>query len=295
MYRIILFFVVLGLTIGCGDKTASQANIKRAPNAGFDYKQFVETGGELPKVGEFVFFTMDIYDDRDSLLQKNTEQLNYPSIEVLPSEDINRKKNPMLDIISILAVGDSAAILLPADSIPGGLPPQMSYVKNLEYHVTIKDILTAEENTAKRLAAQEVAMARQKEVEDLTATTLESYKAGSLDLLTTPNGVKYHIHENGTGDLPQENQEVTMSYYGRSVSTGEKFDESFSRGRGYPFRLGTGAVIQGWHEAARYLPLGTRASIFIPAELGYGAQGSPPVIAPNAELYFYVIVDQILN
>jgi len=85
-----------------------------------------------------------------------------------------------------------------------------------------------------------------------------------------------------------------MQYFGRSVSNGERFDDSFSRGRGYPFRLGRDQVIQGWHEVTQYLPEGSKVSAFIPSELGYGATGSPPNIAPNEELYFYLEVEQVI-
>ena len=131
------------------------------------------------------------------------------------------------------------------------------------------------------------------EIEAFTAKTLEEYKGGMLTLEETPGGVKYIIHERGNGDMPTDERMVTLQYYGRTVTDGNTFDNSFKRGRGYTFRLGRDAVIQGWHDATRYLPVGSTASLFLPPEMGYGDQGSPPDIPADAELYFYVEVEEL--
>ncbi len=292
MYKLAVFFIFTILLSACGDKGAS--GVQKSLISGYDYKHFISTGGEKPKVNDFVYFDMDILNDSDSLLQTFRDQKIKPSVQILDPTDANRIKNPMVDIISLLAVGDSAAILVPSDSID--LPPGMEDVKHIEYHVVISEIISDAENTAriaaeqqKQAAQMEVERARLPEIESLTEQTLKDYKAGNLDVKETPNGVKYYIHELGAGEMPLDERMLTMSYYGRSVSTGVRFDDSFSRGRGgYAFRVGSGAVIQGWHEIARFLPVGTKASAFIPSELGYGAQGSPPSIGPNEELYFYL-------
>jgi FKBP-type peptidyl-prolyl cis-trans isomerase len=47
-------------------------------------------------------------------------------------------------------------------------------------------------------------------------------------------------------------------------------------------------VVPGWQEGLRLLKPGDEAILEIPAALGYGAQGSPPDIPPNADLVFRV-------
>ena len=69
------------------------------------------------------------------------------------------------------------------------------------------------------------------------------------------------------------------------------FDNSFSRGEPFVFPLGAGQVIKGWDEGLALLPKGTKATLFIPYELGYGETGSPPSIPPRSELIFYVEVN----
>jgi len=296
MYKIISVAGVLLLLSACSTKNN---NINKSLISGYEWEHYLDTDNPSPNVGDFVYFQMDIRDDRDSLLQSYRNQKQLPSVQILDPTDINRKKNPMVDIVSNLAVGDSAAILVPVDSVPS-MPPGLEYTKHIEYHIAVKEILTEEENDARAAEEQrkqatqlEEMRALLPEIEALTETTLAQYNDGTLEVEETPRGVKYHIHERGAGELPTDQRMVTMNYYGRTVEDGARFDDSFSRGRGYSFRLGPGAVIQGWHEAARYLPLGTKASVFIPSELGYGAQGSPPNIPPGAELYFYLEVAEI--
>ena len=86
---------------------------------------------------------------------------------------------------------------------------------------------------------------------------------------------------------------VTVQYYGLLVDDGSSFDNSFRAGRGYTFRLGRGEVIPGWDEAIPLLPVGTKASLFIPSALAYGETGYAGAIPPNAELYFYVEVEEL--
>lgn len=280
-------------------KTESNSTIVTSDVSGYSYEVFEKGDGVTPKIGDFIYFDMDLYDHQDSLLQSFRSQDPIPSIEILAQEDVNRKRNPLVDIASYLSIGDSVAIIVPADSV-GGMPPGMEGTPHIEYHIVPAEILTAEQQqekmaqlNAERMAAMEEMRKELPRVEELTERTLGEYKSGQLDVQETTNGVKYVIHERGDGELPTPQSMVTMNYYGKSVSTGERFDDSFSRGRGYSFRVANDQVITGWHEIAPYLPLGSKASVFIPSELGYGATGSPPNIAPNEELYFYMEVVEL--
>jgi FKBP-type peptidyl-prolyl cis-trans isomerase FkpA len=133
------------------------------------------------------------------------------------------------------------------------------------------------------------------EIEALVQSTLDGYKNGTLgdQLQETGSGLKYVIHEEGNGAQAAPGKMVGVHYYGVLASNGEKFDDSFSRGRALDLPLGEGRVIPGWEEGIALFKGGTKATLFIPAELGYGEAGSPPAIPGGAELMFYVELGEV--
>jgi FKBP-type peptidyl-prolyl cis-trans isomerase len=91
----------------------------------------------------------------------------------------------------------------------------------------------------------------------------------------------------GTGAEAKSGNHVTVHYVG-TLTDGKKFDSSRDRGKGFAFTLGKGMVIQGWDQGVAGMKVGQLRKLTIPAHLGYGAGGYPPVIPPNATLVFEV-------
>jgi peptidylprolyl isomerase len=92
----------------------------------------------------------------------------------------------------------------------------------------------------------------------------------------------------GKGRPAKPGDRVTVQYVGVAFSTGEEFDASWDRGQPFTFVLGAGDVIPGWDKGIVGMRRGGRRKLTIPPELAYGAQGSPPDIAPNETLVFIV-------
>jgi hypothetical protein len=105
--------------------------------------------------------------------------------------------------------------------------------------------------------------------------------------VTTPSGLKYTDLVVGTGPSPQRGQTAVVHYTG-TLTDGTKVDSSVDRGQPYSFVMGTGPVIQGWHEGIATMKVGGKRHLVIPPALGYGAQGRPPAIPPNSTLLFDV-------
>lgn len=101
----------------------------------------------------------------------------------------------------------------------------------------------------------------------------------------TETGLGYKILEKGTGKIPEKGKNVSVHYKGY-LENGKEFDNSFKRGKAISFPLGVGKVIKGWDEGIAMFPVGTKASLKIPAKLGYGEKGAGAVIPPNATIYF---------
>ena len=109
-------------------------------------------------------------------------------------------------------------------------------------------------------------------------------------VVSLPNGIQYIVLEEGNGQKPTIDQ-VECDYEGTLID-GSKFDSSIDRGQPATFPLR--GVIKGWQEAIPLMSVGSKWKIFIPAELGYGAQDRPGIPA-NSVLIFEVTLHQIIK
>ena len=77
---------------------------------------------------------------------------------------------------------------------------------------------------------------------------------------------QYKIITKGTGALPADTSRVKVNYKGTMID-GTEFDSSKE-----PITLAVNRVIPGWTEALKMMPVGSKWELYIPQELGYGAQ-----------------------
>ena len=101
---------------------------------------------------------------------------------------------------------------------------------------------------------------------------------------TTSSGLQYKIIREGKGKTPQPTDTVKVNYEGKLVN-GQIFDSSYQRGEPIEFKLNQ--VIPGWTEGLQLIKEGGEIMLFVPPQLGYGAQGMGP-IPPNSTLIFRV-------
>ena len=95
----------------------------------------------------------------------------------------------------------------------------------------------------------------------------------------------------GEGASPTAEDTVAVHYTGK-LTNGEVFDSSVERGQ--PAKFPVGRVIQGWQMALQKMKVGSKWMLYIPPELAYGENGSPPKIGPNEVLVFEVELLEIL-
>merc|ERR1712110_121417 len=95
-------------------------------------------------------------------------------------------------------------------------------------------------------------------------------------------GITIEVLSMGTADRhAKAGRELKVQYEGRIAGRDECFDSGSK-----VFRLGLGEVLRGWDEGIKGMLLGETRRLHIPARLGYGSNGLPPKIPPNAGLVF---------
>jgi FKBP-type peptidyl-prolyl cis-trans isomerase len=102
----------------------------------------------------------------------------------------------------------------------------------------------------------------------------------------TTNGMYYRDLTVGTGAVVANGQTLDVKYSGW-LSSGFQFDSNIGEALPFSFVLGTGNVIQGWHEGLQGARVGTTRQLIIPAYLAYGPGGYGP-IPGNAVIVFRV-------
>ncbi len=130
------------------------------------------------------------------------------------------------------------------------------------------------------------ANANQKEAADFLANNKKN-----PDVSTTQSGLQYKIDTKGTGTVsPTETDTVVVHYHGTLVD-GSEFDSSYKRNQ--PATFPVNGVIKGWTEALQLMKVGDEYTLYIPSELAYGEQGTPPLIGPYKLLIFKVKLEAI--
>ncbi|MGK0364255.1 MAG: FKBP-type peptidyl-prolyl cis-trans isomerase FkpA [Saprospiraceae bacterium] len=252
------------------DMTASMTKTEN----GFAYEMHKDVEGDVPETGYLSIFNLTQRFD-DTIVYSSAERGREERIVIPTNAAMRGKPSPVIEILKILSPGDSASIYVVTDSLGPNLKPWQLEKNFLIYDIAVSDV--------KNLKDTENAAAT------TTAEIQVAYKAGTLEnIQTAANGLKYVIIEEGTGVKAESGKVVSVDYYGVTAADGTMFDNSFGRGEAYRFPLGAGRVIKGWDTGIEGLKQGTKAALLIPADLAYGEAGSPPKIAPNSELIFYI-------
>ncbi len=111
----------------------------------------------------------------------------------------------------------------------------------------------------------------------------------TLNLVDGPEGMRYAVLKEGTGEPIGNGKTATVHYTGWLMD-GRKFDSSKDRGQPFQFITGAGRVIRGWDLGVSAMKVGETRVLVLPPDLAYGSRGAGNVIAPNATLVFEVEV-----
>ena len=232
------------------------------------------------------------------ILELNIEYLDYEGESIFKSEDpILQQKDslwsniPFLNVLSNLKVGDSVYFQLTYDQflgfIPGSDYPDSIGGELMNFYAGIESIMTQEVFEEKQREQYEKMKMNDDKQLSIDLELIDNYlKENNINAKRTESGLRIVVEKKGEGRLAAPGDNVSVHYTGMLLN-GEVFDSSLER-QPLSFTLGQGMVIKGWDEGITYFNKNSKGTIYIPSNLGYGANGAGGVIPPNAVLVFEV-------
>lgn len=303
-----LLYVIVAISImSCGGSGSFTTESGREV---FYYKK---GKGGAPADSLITYFTLKYTTDKGGVLWETT--IDNPSpIKV----DSNFRRNPgdFVEVIGALDLGDSIYFNLTASELfinnfNTQVPDSIDAQSTMKIEISCIKQVTQEEYDAELIVKRKEFMESQLDSAQLAtdaAILNEYYQRNNLNPEFTENGIGYIVHEVGAGPKPKLGQMVKVDYSGY-VLDGEYFDSSVkavAQEKGlyderrepygpYPFEIYKGPVILGWHEGISVLNEGSKATLYIPSPLGYGARTRSEIIQANSILVFDVELVEVVE
>lgn len=150
----------------------------------------------------------------------------------------------------------------------------MKSVKSLIWFVGLMVVAAGCNKTAVTLTAEEQ-LARDIEL-------IDQYVAEKgLTVVRLENGLRYVMTFTGDGPTPTKDNCFTMKYVGRVLNAEEEFDSSGEAGYKAPLK----SQISGIQIMLKLMPVGSKATVFMPSALGYATTPRTGIPA-NSVLHF---------
>lgn len=273
-------FAATALLVASGCKNGSGSYKKTA--SGLQYKILDDQPGPAAKPGDFVKVQIITRVEDTTILDTHT--MGGPMWKQLVTP--NGQPYDLMEGFTLLSKGDSAEFMIPTDSLKNFYrPPFMKKGDVIRVFVKVLDV--KDEQGYKSALAQEKQAQLEKDDKIIKAYLDSTHQTG----VRTDDGVYVITKEKGTGPHPQDGQEVTVMYTGKTLE-GKVFDSNqdsaFHHTQPLVFVLGQHRMIPGMESGVKQLRKGAVATLILPSGEAYGAHGHMPVIAPNAVLIFDV-------
>lgn len=112
--------------------------------------------------------------------------------------------------------------------------------------------------------------------------------ASAEGAIVTPSGLVFRVITEGEGVTPASGDDVRLNYSAK-FSDGSEFDRTEE-----PVVFDVDNLVPGFTEGLKMMRPGGKYHIVIPSSLGYGTQGIPGEIPPNAALDFTIELLQVI-
>ena len=272
-------YVLIAAVIFCS-ACGSKSKTRKSPN-GYEMEVVREGEGNFAQPGQVIVMNMLYKDDKDSIWF-DTRTQGAPAMQIVQDTSRMDQEKGIENTFRSLKKGDSVKIRVTTKSffentLHQPVPPEIKPETNLTFLIGVIEV-TDREGVNK---FQEKMQTRQLE-KDIQA--IDAYlMTNGIVALKDSSGLRYVITKAGTGEKPPLSSLVKVNYKGSLLENGKIFDQSRA-----PLEYQLRGFIQGWQIGFQLLPKGTTATFYIPSSLGYGLNGYPPDIPPNANLVFEV-------
>ncbi|RWZ89806.1 MAG: hypothetical protein EO766_03645 [Hydrotalea sp. AMD] len=262
---------------------------------GLVYKIIHGNSKVLLKQGDIIKFNIEYkmkVGGKDSIL--NSTFGHIPAFVKIDTASFG--KHSFTEVLLQCAPGDKINFVMSIDTLKNlGMIPE--YNELFKKGGTIDgrvDILKVYNNDAAVNADYQKEMEEEKnrEIEDLQAYAAKN----NIKTIQSPNGVLVEVQTEGQGPKADSGMQASV-YYKGYLENGKKFDGNMDTATAkkppFTFVVGKHNVIQGWDDGLKYFAKGGKGRLLVPAMLGYGPQGSPPVIPPYTNLIFDIEVTDV--
>lgn len=290
----VLFGLLLLLCVAC-DKSE-----KETPS-GLKFTIVKAGDGILPKADEVLVFNYLFKDSKDSVWT-DTFKEDFPAAILIADSAAIPTENGMVQMLRMVSTGDSIAMEISIkdffkDMLKGPVPPGFDTTLMLSYNIKVNAIMSRDSF----MAFQNEFMMKQQAVQfEKDIAAIDAYLAEkNIVAEKTESGLRYIITKPGTGENGKSGQVAKVNYTGYMLD-GQYFDssdKSVAEQKGiydarrepytpYDVTIDQTSVIKGWHEALKLMNKGSKATVYIPSVLAYGAQQKSEVIKANSILVF---------
>lgn len=288
----VLIVVAISMLVSCG--TAD----KETPS-GMKFKVVKNGDGVLPKQGEVVVFDFQFIDSKDSIWAETKNGM--PAAVLTNDSSSIASEDGMTQMLRMVSKGDSVVVSMAItkffkDLVKAPVPEGVDSTLTLTYRIRIDSIMSQENFMTYQM---ELTNQLSKVQLDKDIATIDKYLSdNNIEAVKLESGIRYVITKPGTGNNATSGQTVKVDYAGYMLD-GRHFDTSvqavaveknlLNPGKEYtPYEVvvDESQVIQGWHDAIKYLNVGAKGTFYIPSTLGYGPQQRSAIITENSILVF---------
>ncbi|MBU1718164.1 MAG: FKBP-type peptidyl-prolyl cis-trans isomerase [Bacteroidetes bacterium] len=303
----ILMLLVALIAFSCN--SGKYGDFDKSPNE-LLYKIIDSKEGHKGEIGDYFKVMMSYGTENDSILF-DSRQLQEPLMVQLGQPYY---KGDITEVFSIMAVGDSADVIVSADSFfikqtsYRRLPDFIKPGEMLVFHIRVLDLVTKEEMGLLEQEKMKAYEEQKKTLEETEKNNLVEYlKNNNINVKPTESGLYFISKVKGTGKKPKDGSKVRVNYTGKLLN-GKVFDTSYpdiakANDVYYPqreyipleFPINRGQVIKGWDEGIMMLNEGGKATLIIPSQLAYGERQAGELITPYSNLVFEVELVEVVD